>query len=283
MKNLIKSIAPNFMMPVLIKIYRKLFLRPQKIKFSPVPGFSHKEFETMSALKCIVSYNKYGGYCVPESSSHRPAATSILLHNIYEPQTIEYIMHNCGNGDVIHAGAYFGDFLPAISKNIGLNSKIWAFEPNQESFRCAEITLKINEIQNVVLTNAGLGVKQEFLPMKVVNEDGHSLGGASQIISKDSIDMLKAEMIQVFAIDDIIGTDRDISIIQLDVENHEKEALMGGIKTIQRCLPIIILEVLPNSELIYSAWFLENILSLGYYESNSDMHGNRVFTCSSLC
>jgi hypothetical protein len=67
-----------------------------------------------------------------------------------------------------------------------------------------------------------------------------------------------------------------VSILQLDVEGHEKEALAGALKTIRRCLPIIILETLPESILLRSAWFAENVLGLGYRPFGT-VHGNVIY------
>lgn len=273
MKSLIKSMIPKRVFPVAQRVYWRLF------DSSPRAGLLKEQYDPASTLKCIVAYNKYGGYCVPESSRHRPAARRILSNDVYEPETIEFIISNCGNGDVVHAGTYFGDFLPALSSGAP-NAKVWAFEPNPENYRCASITLVINGITNVVLTNAGLGAKQECLLMKTADENGRSLGGASRIIASDLGEVPGTDNVQIVAVDDVLGADRNVSIIQLDVEGHEKEALTGALKTIQRCLPIIILEVLPTSTLLSSDWFSDSILSLGYHKTR-DINGNSVFVCDS--
>lgn len=272
MKDFIKSIIPKQMVPVAQRNYSRIF-----DKFSKI-DFSKKQYEKLEALKCITSYNKYGGYCVPLSSRHRPAAKKILSNDVYEPETIKFIISNCGNGDVVHAGTYFGDFLPALSKGAAPGSKIWAFEPNPENYRCATITLEINNAANVVLTNAGLGAKYEDLLVLTADKNGISLGGGSRIVTKDSKEAAVAERVQIVTIDDMVGPDRNVSIIQLDVEGHEKEAIAGASKIIKSCRPIIILEVLPNSTLLESDWFSENILTLGY-RKNNDIHGNSVFSC----
>lgn len=234
------------------------------------------EQATLSTLQCSIAYNLYGGYCVPKSSSHRPAAQTILSYNVWEPKTIEFMTSNNCDGDIVHAGAYFGDFLPALSASCSPELKIWAFEPNPENYRCAKITLEINNISNVVLTNAGLGSKKETLSMKTADKDGLSLGGASHILDNELDEDSGIESIQIVSVDDMVGFKRAVSIIQLDVEGHEQEALIGALKTIRRCLPIIILEVWPGSTLLSSSWFYENILSLGY-QKVCDIHDNSVF------
>lgn len=276
MNKLIKSMIPKGMKSSALKMYWRFYWR--LCNGLTKAAFSLEKHDELRSLNCIVSYNKYGCFCVPKSSLHRTAAKKILSGKVHEPKTIEYIVSNCGSGDIIHAGAYFGDFLPALSKGIAPSSRIWAFEPNPENYCCARMTLEINGIKNVVLTKAGLGAKQESLLMKMTDESGRSLGGASQIISEESAEVAGVEAVQIVRVDTTVGANRNVSIIQLDVEGHEKEALMGALKTIQSCFPIIILENLPNSTLIDGDWFGENILSLGYRKVNH-MHGNLVFVC----
>jgi FkbM family methyltransferase len=187
--------------------------------------------------------------------------------------------NNCANGDIVHAGAYFGDFLPALSQACAPDCKIWAFEPNLENFRCARITLLLNHLDNVMLRNAGLGEEDNILKMRTKDEIGRSLGGKSRIVDSGEIDPEFDEEVHIVKIDSIIDCDRAVSIIQLDVEGHEKAALSGARATIQRCLPILILEVQRGSNLLDSAWFASNILSLGYTQTNT-LHGNTVFQCS---
>lgn len=229
-------------------------------------------------LKCAVAYNEHGGYCIPESSFHRPAAQKVLSGKVYEPKTIKYIVANCEDKDVIHAGTFFGDFLPALSSALTSTALIWAFEPNKENFRCAEITLKLNEITNVRLAHFGLGAVQQDLYVQTTDPSGRSLGGASRIVTAAN-DVRGKERVGIVTIDEKIPPNRDIGILQLDVEGYEKQALSGALATIRRCLPILILEVLPNSNLVQTEWFSDNILRLGY-ENVAKLHGNSVYSCS---
>ena len=230
----------------------------------------------MDVLSCIVSYNKYGAYCVPSSSSHRPAAQAILLGLVYEPDTIEYILANCKEGDIVQAGAYFGDFLPALSESCGENAKIWSFEPSSENYRCARITLELNGIENVELHNIGLGSEDSEVDLRIRDGDGYASGGGSMIMDSTSSDG-SFEKVTIRPIDEVIGDEREVSIIQLDVEGYEINALSGGIKTISRCKPILIVEVHPGSDTLESPWFKENILGLGYMQVGV-LYNNLVFS-----
>ena len=265
-KDLIKEDEPED------KVYWKLSQTTSKSKFSK------DKFDSLTALKCMVSYNKYGGYCVPKASYYRPAAQKVLNNDIYEPETIEYIRKMCGKGDIVHAGTYFGDFLPGIANACSPENKVWAFEPNYENYRCANITILINDLSNIVLTNAGLGEKKERLFVQTHDDTGNALGGASQITNNKNTDDDGCQPIDIVTIDEVIPKERDISIIQLDVEGHEEFVLKGALNTIRKSLPIIILEDLPNNSLFTNPWFKENILDLGY-EMKHSLHGNKVFIC----
>jgi len=101
MKTILKKILPR---PVMnwarrrLKRYMPLAHRPRSI---------HYTGDRPGVLGCFVAYNPYGGYCVPQSSHHRPAAQMILRGRVWEPDTIKFVRD--------HAGTYFGDFIPALS------------------------------------------------------------------------------------------------------------------------------------------------------------------------
>ena len=112
------------------------------------------------------------------------------------------------------------------------------------------------------------------MSMLIADENGISLGGESRLIKINSY--LKQQIVEVdiFKIDDIICNDRKISIIQLDVEGFEQSALAGGIATIQRCKPILILETLPDAD-----WLSKNIFELGY-KVLGEVDGNTILSIS---
>lgn len=240
------------------------------IKYYLISKFEKFLVEKSSILGCVISYNKYGGYCIPLSSLHRSAAQKILNGEIYEPETIEFLTKNSKNGDIVHAGTYFGDFLPALSRSINNNRKIFAFEPNPENYRCAKITIDINNIKNVELINQGLGSKRTKLKMKVFDDLNRPLGGGSKILKNNEGDNKRVINVEIVALDEVLPSSSNIKIIQLDVEGFEIPALLGAMNTIKRCHPILILENLPEN-----SWLEKHIFNIGYYISGN-VHGNSI-------
>ena len=68
----------------------------------------------VDAVDCTLCENEFGRYAVPLSSRHRPAAQAVLAGGVWERETIDCIRAH-PERDVVHAGTYFGDFLPALS------------------------------------------------------------------------------------------------------------------------------------------------------------------------
>ena len=215
-------------------------------------------------LDCCIAYNDFGAYCIPFSSYRRVLTQTVLNGEVWEPETVSFIRDHCGKGDVVHGGAYFGDFLPAVATSLDRNAKLWAFEPSPENFRCASITKLLNNLENVELIQNGLGSCQGPAQI-VVKAEGKPLGPAAWIIDEKTSspaapDDAEVVAIKVTAIDDVVPNDRHVSIIHLDLEGYELAAIDGAMQTIRRCRPILIIEVFFNDE----EWLLTKLKPLGY-------------------
>ena len=215
------------------------------------------------ALNCAVAYNEYGAYCVPVSGLRAMSALSVLAGDVWEPDTLHFMMDRCKGGDIVHAGAFFGDFLPALAGALGAGGKVWAFEPHPGSYRCASITVQLNQLTNVHLANVGLGEAGGSQLLVTNDRRGNGLGGLSRIVpSAAHVGWRmgnRAVTAQIVAIDDVVPEGRRVSIIHLDVEGYEERALSGALRTIRSWLPILVVETVPSDD-----WMREHLQRLGY-------------------
>lgn len=209
----------------------------------------------------LIAYNECGAYCLPRSSLHRPASQAILHGQVWERETIAFMRTNTDNRDIVHAGTYYGDFLPALSKAVGPRRVVWAFEPATESYLCAKTTIALNNITNVELRQAALGPSPGSVGFVTVDKDGRALGGGSHIDLTHG-----TEIVAQVRLDDVIPEDRPISILQLDVEGYEDGALRGATGIIRRNRPIIILETVPDG-----------FADVYHYAFERRLHDNSVF------
>lgn len=227
----------------------------------------------LTKVDCCLCENIFGRYCVPRSSQHRPAAQAVLNGDVWELETVNFMREHAGNRDIVHAGMYFGDFLPGLASAIASGRTIYGFEPNPENFKCAQWTAVLNDLTNVVLHNAALGAEQKRTFLKITGKNGKAFGGLSHIVDvrSDSQRSDGVTPISLVTIDETLPTTADVGIIQLDVEGYEAPALMGGIKTIARCRPIIIVETVPPN-------FVEEHLAPLGYSLTETVRRNSVFT-----
>jgi FkbM family methyltransferase len=225
------------------------------------------------ALDCIVARNEHGVYCVPRSCAHKYEAQTIIQSRVWEPETLAMLRELDPDGDIVHAGAFFGDFLPALARSRRSGAIVWAFEPNRESYRCAQITTMLNDLSNVVLTHAALaGEGGATAVLETHLRTGLPRGGGSYVVKDPSrASGPGTEEVDLVSIDGVVGSERRVAVIQLDVERHEQEALAGAMLTIERCRPVIMVESLPEED-----WLARNLASLGYQRDGSVL-ANKIF------
>lgn len=217
--------------------------------------------------------NEYGRYCVPEGLEDRPAARAVIAGRAYEPDTLRFMRQHAGDGDIIHAGTFFGDFLPALSTGLAEGRKLWAFEPNPGNFAAARKTIALNGLANVELTNAALSNRDGAVLFRTRDAEGRSLGGLSHFVEEpgDGVESVSAVML-----DYTVPLTRKVSILQLDVEGHEKQALRGAWHIVHRSKPILVLEYFRQE-----AWIRRTFRGLGYAHRGK-LHSNHVYSCDPL-
>lgn len=212
--------------------------------------------------------NEYGVYHVPEGLEGRPASKAVLSGEAYEPDTLRFMRAHAGQGDIIHAGAFFGDFIPALSTALAPDARLWAFEPNPGNYEAAQKTVAMNGLTNVTLTHAALSNKDEKILFQTRDKDGKSLGGLSHFVEQDGEGV---EAVPAAMLDYTVPLDRPVSILQLDVEGHEKQAMRGAYHIINRWKPILILEYFGQQQ-----WINRTFRGLEY-EKIGKLHGNHVY------
>ncbi len=217
-------------------------------------------------LDCTLARNRYGVYCVPRSVRDKHEAQRVLQARVWEPDTIELLSATDPAADIVHAGTFFGDFLPALARSRRDGALVWGFEPNSESYRCAEVTVLLNGLANVVLMHAALAAEDGgTAQLATTNRFGVPTGGGSRVLKRPlpgaGTDRPGpgTEVVDLVSIDETVGGERPVGVIQLDIEGHEQEALTGALQTIERCRPLLVLERPPDA-----AWFEQHLAPLGY-------------------
>jgi FkbM family methyltransferase len=145
---------------------------------------------------------------------------------------------------------------------------VWAFEPNPTNFAAARATADLNDLDNVELRNAALSNQDGALLFRTHGTNGTPRGGLSRVAVQEGPGVTSVDAVML---DYAVPLDRPVSILQLDVEGHEKQALLGAFHIIQRWRPILILEYFDQLR-----WFGRNFRSIGC-QCVGKLHSNFVY------
>lgn len=229
MKDLVKQFVP----PILLSGLR-IFRKKQRIGVNVAIG--HQKPKLSDSLYQIDFKHIDAGsevHFVPIYAVHRPACQEVLAGRYYEPLTHALIgaLLNDKPGNMIHAGTFFGDMLPSFSRKC--SGTVYAFEPVLENYVLSKICIQQNNLENVIIFNAGLGKEMRVARIDTGDETSQHRGGRSHIGDAGQLTSLVAI--------DRLGLN-SVSIIQLDVEGSELNALEGAVQTIETCRPAVLIE-----------------------------------------
>jgi FkbM family methyltransferase len=220
------------------------------------------------AQERTVAENHYGRYSVPEGIEHRPAVRMVRAGGVYEPDTIAFMRDYSGAGDIVHAGTFFGDFLPGISAAMAKGARIWAFEPNPDSYQHACETIRLNGLGNIELANRALSDSMGEILFRTRDVQGNPMGGHAHFTEENGSGV---EKVPAVMLDYAVPLDRPVSILQLDVEGHEAAALLGAYHILHKWRPILVLEDFNRPR-----WLRKQFPQLGYRKERR-LHGNWVY------
>lgn len=145
----------------------------------------------------LIATNMHGGYCIPKRFRNRPIPKLLLSGGVWEEETIEFLRFHAGIGDVVHAGAFFGDMLPALSR--ACQGIVWAFEPNPLNHPSAKRTVELNQLPNVRLFAAGLGAMKGEAMLQIEDAAGLIHLGTSSMVPSRVATSKRNHLAQVLA------------------------------------------------------------------------------------
>ena len=137
----------------------------------------------------------------------------------------------------VDMGAYIGTHTMSLIDVVGTKGKVVAFEPQPWAYNGIKKTLSKNGIKNTRVINAGVSDKKDKLRFC-----SDSSGSSSLCQERRPSDKWKEVYdVPVMTLDSLKL--KNVSVMKVDVEGHELNALLGSKKTIMDSKPVILLEV----------------------------------------
>jgi len=142
------------------------------------------------------------------------------------------------------------DLILDVGANIGNHSlyfsnfskQVFSYEPNPNTFELLKFNTK--NLSNINIYNIGISNKNEN---KFLNESNFNIGDSAIVSSDEKEDIEKNNKtlheISSMKLDDLEHlSDEKISMIKIDVEQHEYEVMDGASKLIDKNQPVLIFE-----------------------------------------
>ena len=146
----------------------------------------------------------------------------------------------------VDAGANGANWTYHLSKAVGLEGQVYAFEIDPYYAKVTKKTIKLLSLKNTIIFEYGLSDKEEQHYLNVCDSIGRRFRGLSHLAySGDGIGSNKI-MVILKKLDDLIHVHPKLletSLLKCDVEGYEMHVLRGAKKIIEKNNCIIILEI----------------------------------------
>ena len=167
----------------------------------------------------------------------------IVADHVYEPGISALLERYVQPGmAVVDIGANIGYLTMLLASLVGKTGQVIAVEPNPENVRLLEASRRVNGFVQVRVLAVAAGREIGVLALHV----SHSNGMTGELPAESDA-ILGSRLVPSFPLDAILPKDQRISLIKLDAEGAEYNALLGLSETIARDRPIIVSEFSPGT------------------------------------
>jgi FkbM family methyltransferase len=168
-------------------------------------------------------------------------------------------------------GANHGTHTVALAKMVGVEGKVYAFEPQRLLFQIICANLALNGLTNVEAHCAGLGDTVGMLNVPLVDYSRNNNFGAVEMGGRggNSVPLLTIDSLKLDRLD----------FAKIDAEGMEGAIVDGALETIKRCRPLLYMENDRDDkspQLIQKMWDLDYTVyfHLPYYFNQYNFRGD---------
>lgn len=151
-------------------------------------------------------------------------------------------------------GANQGVFTVHLARLVGPAGVVYAFEPQRLTYQLLCGNLALNSLANVHAIQAALGAEAGTAVIPVPDLENPVHTGGAHVLPEGA-----GEQVPVVTIDGLNLPRLDL--LKLDIEGHERLAIRGARRTIERCRPVIYVE---NDKPEHFLGLISDIRAFGY-------------------
>ncbi len=165
----------------------------------------------------------------------------VMASACYEPEVVNAMIRFVRPGDyVIDAGANLGFFTVMLSKLVGEEGEVLAFEPDPKFLAQLHANLELNDCKNVQTFDKVLWHTDEDIGFHL-----NELGGYSSVLHY-SCGTIKSMNVTARSLDSFIDDAPKFRLIKIDCEGSEERILHGAEQMLLRGIDFVIVEMNPH-------------------------------------
>ena len=169
---------------------------------------------------------------------HPSFAAWMVRYNGWEPESRRYLEDHVREGDIcIDVGAGVGHYTILFSRLVGTNGVVYAFEPDPFMFQMLRANIRLNDLQNVILSRCAIGDYDGEMSFYV------SSGGQSSLLPMRGLRSII--QIRVMTIDSLNIS--PVDWVKIDTEGTEADVLRGMKATLTKNNPRLLIEFIPEN------------------------------------
>jgi FkbM family methyltransferase len=227
-------------------------------------GLGVKEKKT---VRQVLTQEKFTA-CV-DLSDH--AFRAIFFHGIYEPETTSVLKRLAAPGQIWwDIGANIGWFTLLLSRIVGDEGRVEAFEPNPFTASLLDRAITINGASNVRVRRLALGDRQEEATLYIPSEPGSAEGGHGRpaMLRHADLRSLSEVSVQVNMIDSLVSSNAIPCPfgIKMDAEGFEGAIIAGAQRLFREASPMVVISEINHRKdcLLKPHELVSTIVDFGY-------------------
>ena len=139
----------------------------------------------------------------------------------------------------VDVGASVGNFTRGLAKAVGRHGRVIALEASPGVYEeLIRSTWGARVVALNLAASSGPGWAELSVPV-----DGRGTHDQLGTLERRATGRVQATTIRTVRVDDLLGTDRPVSVIKIDVEGHEAEVIAGAAETLERHRPALVVEI----------------------------------------
>lgn len=212
--------------------------------FNTIPIANNKIKEALAweiNIRKSVKSTKDGYHLSLDNTEYYLPYNNFSENVFYHDYGLKYLpteaINNIKDKDFLDIGAFIGDSAILFAKKYSPR-QVYAYEPINSNIEQLNKTLKVNKTNNIQVVKKGIGDKDDIIDMYF---DPNELSNSS-INSIVTDNLTEKQRIQITTIDNECKN-RTIGLIKMDIEGAEFSAIYGGIETIKRDKPVLLISM----------------------------------------